>query len=127
MGYYRDLRGFLDDLEARGKLYRFQEPIDKDRELLPLMRVQLRGLPDAECKVLLFEDVRSATGQRFDMRVVGGVYGLTEEVVALGMGCPSPSDMLERWHEALERPLPPKVVDSGPVHEEIHAQRPAWG
>ncbi|HEY8693437.1 MAG TPA: UbiD family decarboxylase [Chloroflexota bacterium] len=120
MAHHRDLRAFLDSLEARGKLYRFREPIDKDRELLPLMRVQLRGLPDAERKVLLFEDVRSATGQRYDMRVVGGVYGLTEEVVALGMGCDSPDDMLERWHLALERPLPPKLVASGPVQEEVH-------
>jgi len=101
-------------------LYRFKEPIDKDRELLPLMRVQLRGLPDADRKVLLFEDVRSAAGQRYDMRVVGGVYGLTEEVVALGMGCASTSEMLERWHLALERPLPPKLVDSGPAHEVVH-------
>ncbi len=120
MAYFRDLRGFLDDLESRGMLYRFKEPIDKDRELLPLMRVQLRGLPDADRKVLLFEDVRSAAGQRYDMRVVGGVYGLTEEVVALGMGCASTSEMLERWHLALERPLPPKLVDSGPAHEVVH-------
>lgn len=117
---FRDLRSFLDHLEAKGKLYRFQEPIDKDRELLPLMRVQLRGLPDADRKVLLFENVRSATGQAYDMRVVGGVYGLTEEVVAWGMGCSSPSEMLERWHEALAHPLPPRLVDDGPVHEEVH-------
>ncbi|HLY63921.1 MAG TPA: UbiD family decarboxylase, partial [Chloroflexota bacterium] len=120
MTYHRDLRAFLVELEARGKLYRFQEPIDKDRELLPLMRVQLRGLPDEARKVLLFENVRSAGGQQYDMQVVGGVYGLTEQVVALGMGCESPNEMLERWHAALDRPLPPRLVDGAPVHEEVH-------
>ncbi len=118
--YFRDLREFLAELERRGKVYRFREPIDKDTELGPLLRVQLRGVPPDERKVLLFEDVRGHAGQRFGMRVLAGVYGLTDEVVAWGMGCQRPEDMLEQWHRALARPIPPVIVESGPVQEEVH-------
>src|SRR5579859_2856081 len=120
MSYYRDLREFLAELERRGKVYRFKEPIDKDTELGPLLRVQLRGVPPAERKVLLFEDVRGAQGQRFEMQVVAGVYGLTDEVVALGMGCETESEMLEKWHQALEHPIAPVLVEQGVVQEEVH-------
>lgn len=120
MAYYQDLRAFLAELERRGKVHRFPEPIDKDSELAPLLRIQLRGLPEADRKVFVFEDVRGATGQRFDMPVVAGVYGYSEEILALGMGCENPVDMLEKWHDAMEHQLPPRIVDSGPVQEEVH-------
>jgi UbiD family decarboxylase len=117
---YRDLRAFLDALEARGKLYKVTEPIDKDSELLPLVRLQLRGLPDADRRVLVFENVRNAAGDGYDMGVAAGVYGISEEILALGIGCESPDEMLEKWHEALENPIPPRIVESGPVQEEVH-------
>jgi UbiD family decarboxylase len=119
MAYYRDLREFLAFLEPRGKVYRFTEPIDKDSELMPLFRLQLRGLPEADRKVFVFENVRNASGATYDMGVAAGVYGASEELVALGMGCASYPEMLERWHEALERPLAPVVVDRGPVQEVV--------
>ncbi len=120
MSYYRDLREFLAELERRGKVHRFSGPVDKDTELGPLLRVQLRGVQPDDRKVLLFEDVRGHNGERFDMSVLAGIYGLTEEVVALGMGCNSVEEMPERWHQGLERPIPPIIVSSGPVHEEVH-------
>jgi 4-hydroxy-3-polyprenylbenzoate decarboxylase len=70
--------------------------------------------------VLLFEDVRDAHGGGYDMRVAAGIYGASEEVVILGTGCETPQEALDRWHHALENPLPPRLVDSGPVHEVIH-------
>jgi UbiD family decarboxylase len=120
MGSYPDLRALLAALEERGKLYRFTAPVDKDRELFPLYRVQLQGLPEAERKVFLFEDVRGARGNRYAMPVVAGVYGVTEEVLALGIGCAAREEMLERWHTALEQPLPPVIVADGPVQEVVH-------
>src|SRR5581483_3642043 len=118
--YYADLRAFIAELERRGKLYRFTDPINKDSELVPLLRVQLRGVAEAERRVLLFDDVRGASGSRFDMRVAAGVYGLSEEILHLGIRCGSPAEALEKWHEALEHPIDPVIVDSGPVHEEVH-------
>ena len=45
MAYCRDLRELIKLLEGRGKLYRFHEEINKDTELMPFYRVQMRGVP----------------------------------------------------------------------------------
>src|SRR5918911_3918714 len=99
MAYYRDLREFLVFLEPRGKVYRFTEPIDKDSELMPLFRLQLRGLPEADRKVFVFENVRNASGATYDIGVAAGVYGASEELVALGMGCAPLPEKVGRWDQ----------------------------
>jgi 4-hydroxy-3-polyprenylbenzoate decarboxylase len=118
--YPKDLREFLAALEARGKLHRFTEAINKDTEIIPLLRVELRGLADGKRKVLLFENVTDANGGRYDMRVAAGVYGVSDEIVLLGMGCESGPEALEKWHQAVAAPIPPRIVESGPVHEVVH-------
>lgn len=119
MAYYRDLRAFLDVLEEQGKLYRFSDPIDKDRELLPLVRIQQRGLPPDQRKVFLFDHVHSATGERFAIGVAAGVYGASEDIVLLGLGCETQRDTLELWRRAREQPIPPRIVESGPAQEVV--------
>ena len=119
MAYYKDLREFIDELDKRGKVHRFTERINKDTEVMPLARVQLRGLDDADRKVLLFEQVTDAAGGSYDMGLAVGVYGACDEILALGMGCETPREMLEKWHEAEENPIPPRIVDSGPVQEVV--------
>ena len=44
--YYRDFREHLKALEERGKLVRIQREINKDTELMPLVRWQFRGLEE---------------------------------------------------------------------------------
>jgi UbiD family decarboxylase len=116
----RDLRSVLKQLEQRGKVYRFREPSNKDTELLPVYRVQQRGLQDSERKVLLFENIVGAKRKIYDMSVVAGIYGASEEILALGIGCESPSEILEKWHQGMAHPLPPVLVQDGPVHDEVH-------
>jgi len=120
MAYYSDLRALMHELERRGKLYRFRRPTSKETELMPLYRVQQRGLPESERRVLLFENVVGAGGRKYGMRVVAGIYGASEEILAIGMGCQKPSEMLEKWHEGMAHPLPPVLINEGPVHEEVH-------
>ena len=120
MTCYRDLREFIAALEERGKLHRFRRQIDKDTELMPVARVQSRGLAAEDREVLLFEHVTDAHGGSYDMRVATGVYGGSRDIVALGMGCESPRDMLETWHQAVEHPIAPVIVEWGPVHEVVH-------
>ncbi len=43
--YFSDFRSYLEELEKRGKLHRWQRPVNKDTELMPLMRLQYRGIP----------------------------------------------------------------------------------
>src|SRR5262249_10566034 len=51
--YYHDLREFIDVLEKEGLLYRWRRSVNKDSELMPLMRLQYRGRSDAERQAFL--------------------------------------------------------------------------
>ena len=51
--YYSDFRAYLGELEKRGKLYRWPRPVNKDTELMPLMRLQYRGIEDGKRRALL--------------------------------------------------------------------------
>jgi 4-hydroxy-3-polyprenylbenzoate decarboxylase len=120
MPYYRDLREFVAELERRGKLWRYSEPIDKDTELIPFHRLQLRGMDPAHRRAILFERPVNARGMRYMMSVLTGIYGGSSDIHVLGLGCETASELQERWHLALTKPIDPVIVDSGPVHEEIH-------
>lgn len=117
---YRDLRGLLALLERQGKVHRYREPINKETELIPFYRVEMRGLAEHDRKVLLFDNVVGARGQRYDISVLTGIHGLSDEILLAGMGCDSYVDALDRWHEAIEHPIPSVIVDSGPVQEIVH-------
>src|SRR5487761_722347 len=114
MAASRDVRELVRLLEQHGKVHRYRGSINKDTELMPFYRVQLRGLPDADRKVILFEDVVDANGKRYDMSVLAGIYGVSEEVFLLTLDCPDYVSALEKWHTGLTQPLPPVLVESGP-------------
>ena len=44
MGYFRDLREHIAALDKAGLLIKIDEQINKDTELMPLVRWQFRGL-----------------------------------------------------------------------------------
>jgi 4-hydroxy-3-polyprenylbenzoate decarboxylase len=117
---YRDLRDFIAALEAHGKLYRIDRAIDKDRELQPLVRWQYRGgIPEHERRAFLFQNVVNSQGHHYGGSVlVGGLAG-SAEIYALGLQC-QPEDVADRWNAAMNNPIPPTLVESGPVQEEIH-------
>lgn len=119
MGYYEDLRQYLEVLDAQGKLIRFKKEINKDTELMPLVRWQFRGLPEAERKAWLFDKVTDAKGKRYDIPVVVGTHASSTDIYALAMGC-EPDQIQERWAQVISHPVEPVLVKEGPVHEEIH-------
>ena len=57
MAYYKDLREYLKELERRGMMVRISRKINKDTELMPLVRLQFRGLPEVERKAFIFENI----------------------------------------------------------------------
>jgi 4-hydroxy-3-polyprenylbenzoate decarboxylase len=118
--YYNDLREFIAVLDQRGLLYRWRRTVDKDSELMPLMRLQYRGRSDAERQAFLYENVTDARGGKYDVSVLTGVYGASRPIVGLGMGCADPADIYERWRRAVEKPIEPVIVEHGPVHEVVH-------
>ena len=73
--YYRDFRAHLKALEERGKLVRVKREINKDTEIMPLVRWQFRGLDKEQRKAFLFENVVDAKGKRYSMPVTVGYIG----------------------------------------------------
>jgi 4-hydroxy-3-polyprenylbenzoate decarboxylase len=116
---YRGLPELVELLEKQGKLYRYHDRINKDTELIPLYRVQMRGVPESERRALLFENVVGNRGESYDLAVLAGVYGASDEILAIGMGCTGYVEMLVRWHQALENPLAPVRVEAGPAQEVV--------
>ncbi|HXG52605.1 MAG TPA: UbiD family decarboxylase [candidate division Zixibacteria bacterium] len=116
--YYRDFRDHLRALEERDKLVRIHREIDKDTELMPLVRWQFRGLEEADRKAFLFEKVVDAKGRRFSMPVSVGTLAATTEIYGIGMMC-RPEEIHERWTRAQMNPIDPVRVASGPAQEVV--------
>ncbi len=119
MSYYRDFREYIAALEADGLVRRITSSICKDTELMPLVRLQFRGLPAEERTAFVFENVTDKMGRRFDGSVAVGVLGANRAVYAKALGCTS-DKITERWAEIHKNYIPPRLVDDGPVMEEIH-------
>ena len=115
-GYYSDLRAFIGELERRGKLYRWRKAVNKDTELMPLMRLQYRGLSDEARQAFLYEKVTDAKGNRYDMKVITGMYGASREILTLGMGCKESPEIYEKWRHALAHPIETATVERGAVN-----------
>jgi UbiD family decarboxylase len=116
--YYRDFRAHLKALEERGKLYRVTREINKDTELMPLVRWQFRGLEEPERKAFLFENVTDSKGRRYTMPVTVGTLAATTEIYAIGMMC-RPDQIHERWARAQLNPMAPVTVTAAPAQEVI--------
>ncbi|WP_018863310.1 MULTISPECIES: 4-hydroxy-3-polyprenylbenzoate decarboxylase [Thioalkalivibrio] len=97
---YRDLRDFIDGLEARGELKRITTEIDPNLEMTEIAdRVLRAGGP-----ALLFENPRGS-----EIPVLANLFG-TPERVAMGMGEDSVEALREvgRLLAFLKQPDPPK-------------------
>jgi 4-hydroxy-3-polyprenylbenzoate decarboxylase len=112
---YRDLRDFLEKLEARGELRRVAVPISPRLEMTEVCdRTLRRGGP-----ALLFENPAG-----FDMPVLGNLFG-TPQRVAMGMGQDSPEALREVGSllAFLRQPEPPSGMrdawDKLPVFRQI--------
>ena len=119
MGYYKDLREYIQVLDDNDLLVRIRREINKDAELHPLVRWQFRGLPEEKRKAFLFENLTDAKGRKYKGKVAVALLGASEAVYALGMKCER-KEVFSKWVEAQQKPIEPILVGSGPVHEEIH-------
>jgi len=113
MGYYKNIQEHILALERNGKLVRFREPVNKDTELHPMVRLQFRGLPEEDRKAWLFENVYDTRGKTYDMPVLIRRPGASPQVYALGMQC-RVSDIGEKWQKAMRHPIDPIMVKDAP-------------
>ena len=99
---YRDLRDFIQFLEARGELKRITTPVSPHLEITEICDRTLKAGGPA----LLFENVNG-----YDMPVLGNLFG-TPERVALGMGREQVSELREVGEllAFLKEPEPPKSL-----------------
>jgi 4-hydroxy-3-polyprenylbenzoate decarboxylase len=118
MSYYADVREYLQALEKAGKLLRVSQPINKDTELHPLVRLQYRGLPEEQRKAFLFENVIDGRGRRYDMPVAVACYAGSTDIYAMGMQC-NKKEIFEKWTRAQAHPIEPVEVASGPCQDRV--------
>src|SRR6058998_72101 len=67
MGYFKDLREHIAALDQAGLLVKIDEQINKDTELMPLVRWQFRGLSEEERRAFMFTNVIDAKGRKYDI------------------------------------------------------------
>jgi len=82
---YRDLSDYVGELDRRGLLQVVDEKICKDTELVPLVRLQFRGLPENARKAFWFRNVTDARGREFDGSVVLGALGSSRAIYAAAL------------------------------------------
>ncbi len=114
--YYKDVREHLKALEERDKLFRIQKQINKDTQLMPLVRWQFRGLEEKERKAFLFDNVIDVKGKRYGIPVTVGTLAASTEIYSLGLQC-EPEQIHERWTNAQMHPIAPVKVNAGPAQE----------
>jgi UbiD family decarboxylase len=96
---YQDLREYMDELSRRDLLHLVDEPVCKDTELVPLVRLQFRGLPEAHRKAFWFRNVTDARGRTFDASVVLGSLGCSRAVYGAALGVES-AGIERKWADA---------------------------
>ncbi len=117
--FLKDVREHLQALEKAGKLFRVTREINKDTELMPLVRWQFRALPESQRKAFLFTNVVDVTGRRYDIPVAVGCLAASRDIYAIGLNC-AVDEIAAKWTLAENHPIEPKIVREGPVHEVVH-------
>ena len=88
-----DLQQHLADLEAAGLLVRIDRPINKDTELIPLVRWQfIGGMPEDQRRAFLFTNVIDSKGRKYDMPVVVGALAVVAGDLRARHGPPGRGD-----------------------------------
>ncbi len=67
----------------------------------------------------MFTNVIDAKGRKYDIPVVVGTLAASRQIYGFGLQC-EPEEIVDRWNKAQSNPIPPKIVDNAPVHEEVH-------
>src|SRR5690348_10235929 len=112
---YRDLREYIDELGRRRLLHIVDEPLCKDTELMPLVRLQFRGLPEEQRKAFWFRQVTDARGRSFDGSVLVGALGSSRAIYAAALAVGEHA-IASAWAEAHGRSEEHTSELQSPVH-----------
>ena len=114
---YPDLHDHIRALDKAGLLVTVDRPINKDTEMHPLVRWQFRGgIEEKDRKAFLFTNVVDSKKRKYDIPVAVGVLAANREIYRIGIGCRL-DEIDERWVQAAQSPIPPRIVDEAPCHD----------
>jgi len=113
---YQDLRQFIDVLEKEGELLRVPMEVDWKYEISGWIRKSVDMRPKGPA--LLFENIK---GYPPGMRLFSaGVASYPRFALALGLPKETPpKETINFYRERIKRPIPPKMVRTGPVKENV--------
>src|SRR5580704_8245396 len=106
---HRNLRDYIEELSRRGLLHTIDETICKDTELVPLVRLQFRGLPESQRKAFWFRNVTDARGRAFDGSVVLGALGSSRAIYGAALNVEA-KDIAQNWASVHGNHLKPELV-----------------
>src|SRR5881397_2801451 len=104
---FADLRQFLAYLQERGELVTIDDEVDRRYEVA----AYIRKSSDCNGPAFLFKNVRG-----FDMPVVGGIFCSSNKAL-LALEMTDYKQGLDRFIGALQRPVEPRRVATGPCKE----------
>jgi 4-hydroxy-3-polyprenylbenzoate decarboxylase len=111
-----DLRSWLDTLDAEGQLRRITTPVDWNEEIGAITRVNLAlGGP-----ALLFENITGHENTRCTKFLTSAIGNRRQ--IQLMLGLPEGTDdsaVVRHLRTAFRNPVPPRIVGTGPVKENI--------
>ncbi len=116
---FQSLRDLLGRLEDIGGLQRVTKKVDKDWEIACVTR-QVMSLPQEKRYALLFENVDG-----FETPVATNTLGASRSLYAVALGVASRNAQIDKeaihtkWIKALQAPMAPVVVKTGPCKENI--------
>lgn len=114
---YPDLRAYLNHLEQNDLCVRVSKTVNKDTELVPLVRLQFRGLPEDERRAFVFDNVVDSRGRRFDASVAIGTFASSRSVYLAALAADGLDQVGDIWMRGFSSPIDPDVVADGPVKE----------
>ena len=119
---YRNLRDYLDALQKGDLLHVVEDRISKDTELVPLVRLQFRGLLEEQRKAFWFKNVTDSLDRDFDASVVLGSLGCSRQVYGAALGV-EPDEIGAKWASTHGNPIEPVEVARGdaPVKEFVYS------
>jgi UbiD family decarboxylase len=106
-----DFRTFLVELEKNRKLKEIKVPVDKDWEISCIARLAMK-FPPEDRFAILFKNVR---GSKYPVLINAFA---SRELCAIGLGT-TVDGIQDAWQSALQKPLEPELVDSGPCKENV--------
>ena len=109
-----DLRGFIEFLEERHpeEVVRIRKEVDPEFGVSGILD---RLEKDDKFPLVIFENVKGSS-----MPLIANMHASVNRLqLALGMEKASVREFLEEFHRRESNPIPPEMVDTGPVKEVI--------